>query len=51
MIVYTVLQNGGNNCGIRRSLKYCIQNFKTSLKNMKIENQHFLYLEENKFKG
>ena len=28
-----------------------IQNFKTSLQNVKIYNRHILYLEENKFKG
>ena len=27
------MHNGGNNGDIHRNLKYCIQNFKTSLKN------------------
>ena len=35
-VVYIVLHNGGNNGDIPRRLKYYIQNFKTSLKNMKI---------------
>ena len=42
---------GGNNGDIHKSLKYCIQNFKTSLKNINLWNQHILCLEENKFKG
>ena len=33
--VHIIIQNGGNNCDIQRNLKYYIQNFKTSLKNMK----------------
>ena len=28
-VVHIVIHNGGNNSGIHRSLKYCIQNFKT----------------------
>ena len=35
-VVHIVIHNDGNNGDIRRSLKYCIQNFKTSLKNIKI---------------
>ena len=35
-MVYIVIQNGGNNDDIHRSLKYCIQNFKISLRSMKI---------------
>ena len=35
-VVHIVIQNGGNNGDIHKSLKYCIQNFKTSLKNIKI---------------
>ena len=35
-MVYTTVHNGGNNSDIHRSLKYCIQDFKTFLKNMKI---------------
>ena len=50
-VVHTVIHNGGNNGVIHRSLKYCIQNFETSLRNMKIQNKHILYLEENEFKG
>ena len=34
-MVHIVIRNGGNNGDIHRSWKYCIQNFKTSLKNMK----------------
>ena len=34
-VVHIVIHNGGNNGDIHRSLKYYIQNFKTSLKNMK----------------
>ena len=37
-----------NNGDIHRSLKCWIQNFKTSLRNIKIQNQHIL---QNKFKG
>ena len=36
IVVRIVIHNGGNNGDIPRSLKYYIQNFKTSLKNMKI---------------
>ena len=50
-MVHVVIHNGCNNGDIHKCLKYYIQNFKISLKNMKIENQHILYLEENKFKG
>ena len=28
-VVHIVIHNGGNNSGIHKSLKYCIQNFKT----------------------
>ena len=35
-VVHIVKHNGGNNGDIHRSLKYCIQKFKTSLNNMKI---------------
>ena len=36
-VVDIVMHNGGNNGDIHRSLKYyCIQNFKTSLKNIKM---------------
>ena len=36
-VVDIVMHNGGNNGDIHRSLKYyCIQNFKTCLKNIKI---------------
>ena len=49
-MVHIVIQNGGSNGDIHRILKYCIQNFKTSLENMKIQNQRILYLEENKIK-
>ena len=35
-VVHIVIHNGGKNGDIHGSLKYCIQNFKTSLKNMKI---------------
>ena len=31
IVVHIVIHNGGNNGGIHRSLKYCIQNFKTSI--------------------
>ena len=31
--------------------KIAFKTYKTSLKNMKIQYQHILYLEENKFKG
>ena len=41
-VVHIVIHSGGNNGDIHRSLKYCIQNFKTSLKNIKILNQHIL---------
>ena len=50
-MVHIAIHNSGNNSDIHRSLKYCIKNFKTSLKNMKIWDQHILYLEENKVKG
>ena len=36
IVVHIVIHNGGNNGDMPRSLKYYIQNFKTSLKNMKI---------------
>ena len=35
-VVHIVIHNGGSSGDIHRSLKYCIQNLKTSLKNMKI---------------
>ena len=35
-MVHIVVQNGGDNGDIHRNLKYCIQNIKTSLKNVKI---------------
>ena len=35
-VVHIVIHNSGNNGDIHRSSKYCIQNFKISLKNMKI---------------
>ena len=35
-VVHIVIHNGGNNGDIHRSLKYCIQNFKIPIKNMKI---------------
>ena len=35
-VVHIVIHNCGNNGDIHRSLKYCIQNFKNSLKNIKI---------------
>ena len=50
-MVHIVIHIGRNNGDIHRSLKYCIQNFKTSLKNMKIQNHHIQYLGENKIKG
>ena len=52
-MVHIVIRNGGSNGDMQRSLhsKYFIEKFKTSLKNMKIENQHILYLVENKIKG
>ena len=34
-VVHIVIHNGGNNSDIHRSLKYCFQNFKTCLKNIK----------------
>ena len=34
-VVHIVIHNVGNNGDIHRSLKCCIQNFKTSLKNIK----------------
>ena len=43
-VVHIVMQNGSNNGAIHRSLKYFIQNFKISLKNMKIWNQDILYI-------
>ena len=33
-VVHIIIRNGGNNGDIHRSLKYCIQNFKISVKNM-----------------
>ena len=41
-VVRIVKHNAGTNGDIHRNLKYCIQNFKNSLRNMKIENQHIL---------
>ena len=41
-VVHIVIHNSGNNGDIHRNLRYCIQNFKISLKNIKIENQHIL---------
>ena len=35
-MVHVVKDNGGNNGDTHRSLKYCIQIFKSSLKNIKI---------------
>ena len=35
-VVHIVIHKVGNNHDIHRSLKWCIQNFKTFLKNMKI---------------
>ena len=35
-VVHIVIHSGGNNGDVHRSWKYCIQNFKTSLKNIKI---------------
>ena len=35
-VVHILIHNGANNGDIHRRLKCCIQNFKTSLKNMKI---------------
>ena len=35
-VIHIVTHNDGNNGDIQRRLKYCTQNFKTSLKNMKI---------------
>ena len=35
-VVHIVIHNVGNNGDIHGSLKFCIQNFKTSLKNIKI---------------
>ena len=37
-VVHIVIYNGSKNGDIHRSLKYCIYNFKTSLKNVKIQN-------------
>ena len=42
------MQNGGKNSNINRHLKHWIPNFKTSLKNLRIENKNIVYLEENK---
>ena len=36
VVVHIVTHNGGNDGNIHRSLRYCIQNFETFLKNMKI---------------
>ena len=36
VVVHIIIHNGGNNGDKHRGLKYCIENFKTSLKNMKI---------------
>ena len=46
--MYIVIQNDDNNDDIYRSLKYGFQNFKSSLRNMRILNQYIVYLEENK---
>ena len=35
-VVHIVMHSSGNNREIRRSLKHCIQNFKATLKKMKI---------------
>ena len=35
-VVHIVIHNDGNNGDMHRSLKYCVQNFKTFLKNIKI---------------
>ena len=45
-MVDIVIYTGGNNGNIHRSLKHCIQNFKTSLENIGIQNQYILYLEQ-----
>ena len=50
-VAHIVIHNGGNDSHIHRNLKYYIQNFKTSLNNTKIWNQHIAYFEENKFRG
>ena len=50
-VVDIVIYTGGNNGNIHRSLKHCIQNFKTSLENIGIQNQYILYLEQKKFNG
>ena len=42
------MQNGGKNSNIHRHLKHWIQNFKTSLKNVRIKKKNIVYLEENK---
>ena len=36
IVVHIVIHNRGNSGEIHKDLKYCIQNFKTFLKNMKI---------------
>ena len=34
-VVHIVIHNGGNNGDIRRSLKFCIGNYRTTLRNKK----------------
>ena len=34
-VVHTVIHNGGNNGDIHRSLKCCIRNYRTTLRNKK----------------
>ena len=43
-VVHIVTHNAGNNGDIHRSLKCCIQNFKTSLKNIKVKINIFFKL-------
>ena len=50
-VAHIIIHNDSNNSDIHRSFKYCIQNFKTSVKIMNIRYQHIVYLEENKFRG
>ena len=50
-MVRIVIRNDGNNGDIHRSLKYCIQNFKASLKNIKIKISIFYILKKTKLKA
>ena len=40
IVVHIVIHNDGSSGDTHKSLKYCIQNFKTSLKNMNIKSTY-----------